>query len=129
MNEQPAKILIIEDEEDIMTALQIRLVAAGYKVITASDGSEGLRQARTAGPDLIILDIMLPKLDGYQIARMLKYDENYRNIPIIMLTAKVQQSDIKQGLESGADAYMTKPFKGEELLAQIEKLLLPNKKL
>jgi len=122
-----AKILIIEDEEDILTALQIRLVANGYEIISASDGPEGLRKARTDGPDLIILDIMLPKLDGYQIARMLKYDENYRNIPIIMLTAKVQQSDVKQGLESGADAYMTKPFKGEELLAQIETLLSKRK--
>jgi DNA-binding response OmpR family regulator len=121
------RILIIEDEKDILTALQIRLVANGYEIIAAADGPDGLRKARTEKPDLIILDIMLPKLDGYQIARMLKYDENYAKVPILMLTAKVQQSDVEQGLASGADAYMTKPFKAEELLAEISRLLLKRK--
>ena len=123
MSDAKQRILIIEDETDIMTALRLRLEANGYEVTAAADGPGGLRQARAEKPDLIILDIMLPKLDGYQIARMLKYDENYAKIPIIMLTAKVQQTDVEQGLATGADAYMTKPFKSEELLAEIRKLL------
>jgi DNA-binding response OmpR family regulator len=117
------KILVIEDERDITEALRLRLEANNYEVSAAGDGAEGLRQARAGQPDLIILDIMLPKLDGYKIARMLKYDEKFTHIPIIMLTAKVQQDDVQQGLEAGADAYMTKPFKAEELLEQIKKLL------
>jgi len=117
------KILIIEDEKDIIVALRLRLEANGYEVIAAGDGAEGLNKARTEKPSLIILDIMLPKLDGYKIARMLKFDQNFGDIPIIMLTAKVQQSDIQRGKEAGADAYITKPFKAEELLEQIKQLL------
>ncbi len=123
MSEPKHKILIIEDEKDIIVALRLRLEANGYEVIAASDGAEGLNKARAEKPSLIILDIMLPKLDGYKIARMLKFDEKFSKIPIIMLTAKVQQSDIQRGKEAGADAYVTKPFKAEELLAQIKQLL------
>lgn len=117
------KILIIEDEQDIITALRLRLESNSYQVISASDGADGLNKARSENPALIILDIMLPKLDGYKIARMLKFDEKFSKIPIIMLTAKVQQSDIQRGKEAGADAYVTKPFKAEELLGQIKQLL------
>ncbi len=123
MSEAKNKILIIEDEQDIITALRLRLEANGYEVISAADGAEGLSKARSENPALIILDIMLPKLDGYKIARMLKFDEKFTKIPIIMLTAKVQQSDLQRGKEAGADAYVTKPFKAEELLAEIKKLL------
>lgn len=117
------KILLIEDEKDIIAALRLRLEANGYEVISSGDGAEGLSKARAENPSLIILDIMLPKLDGYKIARMLKFDENFSRIPIIMLTAKVQQGDIQRGKEAGADAYVVKPFKAEELLAEIKKLL------
>ena len=123
MSDAKKKILIIEDEKDIIVALRLRLEANGYEVIAAGDGAEGLNKARTEKPSLIILDIMLPKLDGYKIARMLKFDQNFGDIPIIMLTAKVQQSDIQRGKEAGADAYITKPFKAEELLEQIKQLL------
>ncbi len=123
MSDAKKLILIIEDERDIVTALRLRLEANGYAVISAGDGAEGLSKARAESPALIILDIMLPKLDGYKIARMLKFDEKFSRIPIIMLTAKVQQSDIQRGKEAGADAYITKPFKAEELLAQIKQLL------
>lgn len=123
MSDAKPRILIVEDEEDIQTALRIRLEANGYEVISALDGPDGLHKARTENPGLIILDIMLPKLDGFNIARMLKFDEKYTTIPIIMLTAKVQQSDVQRGKETGADAYITKPFKAEELLAEIKKLL------
>lgn len=117
------RILLIEDDEGIVTALRMRLEANNYEVLSALDGADGLKQARNEKPDLIILDIMLPKLDGYKIARMLKFDEKYSTIPILMLTAKVQQADIAKGKEAGADVYITKPFKAEDLLAEIKKLL------
>jgi DNA-binding response OmpR family regulator len=123
MSDRKPRILIIEDELDLIEALKLRLDANGYEVIYSIDGSDGLNRARTENPDLIILDIWLPKLDGYKICRMLKFDEKYQNIPIIMLTAKVQQADIRQGKEAGADAYLTKPYKAEDLLNKIRELL------
>ncbi|MDD5383141.1 MAG: response regulator [Candidatus Margulisbacteria bacterium] len=122
MSDKP-RILLIEDEEDMVEAVRLRLEANKYEVLIAKDGSDGLQQARTLKPDLIILDIMLPKLDGFQVCRMLKFDSNYSRIPIIMLTAKTQAQDIAQGKEMGADAYITKPFKAEDLLAKIKELL------
>ncbi|MBI5699478.1 response regulator [Candidatus Saganbacteria bacterium] len=122
------KILVVDDEEDIVTALSIRLKALGYEVITAADGMAALDVARTQNPDLILLDIMLPKLDGYKVCRMLKFDEKYRHIPIIMITAKVADSNKKMGEEVGADAYLTKPFNPEELVARIKELISGRKK-
>ncbi|MDD4179915.1 MAG: response regulator [Candidatus Margulisbacteria bacterium] len=122
MANQPL-ILIIEDEADIRTALTMRLEAKGFAVASASDGVAGLKLAREITPSLIILDIMLPKMDGYTISRMFKYDERFSAIPIIMLTAKVQPKDIERGKEAGADAYMTKPYEAEELIAKINELL------
>jgi len=118
-----SKILIVDDEPAIVEALSLRLGANGYEVISAADGVEGLQKARTEKPDLIILDIMLPKMDGLKVCRMLKFDEKHGSIPIILLTAKVQQLDLEQGKEAGADAYMTKPFRSDELLAKIKELL------
>jgi DNA-binding response OmpR family regulator len=123
MEEQKKKILLVEDEPDFRLALRIRLEAHGNEVIEAADGATGLDLARTLKPDLIILDVMLPKMEGYKVARLLKFDEKYRKIPIIMLTARSQQSDRETGLSVGADAYMTKPFKPEELLATMTRLL------
>lgn len=117
------RILVIEDELDLVEGLRLRLEANGYEVLVASDGADGLSQARNKSPDLVILDVRLPKLDGYNVCRMLKFDEKYQKIPIIMLTARVQQADVKLGKEAGADIYMTKPYKSEELLANIKKLL------
>jgi DNA-binding response OmpR family regulator len=117
------RILIIDDEEDILTVLKFRLGANNYEVLTASDGQEGLNKARTEKPDLIILDLMLPKLDGYKVCRMLKFDESYKAIPIVMFTARVQQKDEELGKEMGADAYITKPFEPEILLEKIRQLL------
>lgn len=122
------KILVVDDEEDIVTALSIRLKALGYEVVTASDGMAGLEAARTQNPDLMLLDIMLPKLDGYKVCRMLKFDEKTRHIPIIMITAKVADSNKKMGEEVGADAYLTKPFNPEELVARIKDLISGRKK-
>ncbi len=87
------KVLVVEDESDLVAALEVRLKAEGYDVITALDGEEGLRKAREESPDLIILDIMLPKMDGFKVSRLLKFDERYEHVPIIMLTAKVEKED------------------------------------
>ncbi len=116
-------ILLIEDEADMVYALTIQLEAEHYKVLCAQDGQTGLDMARRDKPDLIILDLMLPRVDGYKICRMLKFDEKYKNIPIIILTARVQDEDKKLGIEVGADAYITKPFNVQILLDKISALL------
>ncbi len=118
------RILVVEDERELVKALQIRLEAAGYDVLAAYDGQEGLAKAQNEEPDLIILDLMLPKLDGYKVCRMLKFDDKYKKIPIIMLSARAQESDKKTGYETGADAYITKPFQHTIVLAKIKELLL-----
>jgi len=104
-------------------AVQMQLEAGNFKVLTARDGQEGLDQARKEKPDLIILDLMLPRIDGYKVCRMLKFDEKYKDIPIIMYTARAQEADEKLGFEVGADAYLTKPFDPKKLLAKIKELL------
>ena len=118
------KILIVDDEPDMVEMLKIRLEAAGYSTMTAQDGQEALRLAREEGPDLIILDLMLPKLDGYKVCRLLKFDKKYKHIPIIMFTARAQDSDIKLGKDVGADAYMTKPFDAQALMVKVSQLLV-----
>ena len=117
------RILLVEDERDMSRVTSVVLEANGYEVITAYDGQEALQKARSEGPDLIILDLMLPKLDGYKVCRMLKYDDRYKNIPILMLTARAQDSDKKTGEEVGTDAYIVKPFRVNVLLEKIEELL------
>lgn len=117
------RILIVDDEPDLLMAIKIRLTAVGYDVIMAKDGAEGLEKARKENPDLIILDLMLPKINGYKVCRFLKFDENYKHIPVIMLTARAEEDDKTLGMETGADAYMTKPFDNKELIASINKFL------
>lgn len=123
MDKTKTKILIVEDDPGMAEAVKIRLEANDYAVLIARDGPEGLNLARTERPDLIILDIMLPKLDGLTICRMLKFDEAYKAIPIILLSARVQKEDLQSGREVKADAYITKPFKAGELLDKIKELL------
>jgi DNA-binding response OmpR family regulator len=117
------KILVADDEPDIVDTLTIRLEAAGFEVITAFDGLEALNKAREQQPDLIILDVMLPKLDGFQVSRLIKFDEKYSGTPILMLTAKTQEKDKVTGLKMGADGYITKPYDPQELLRTIRSLL------
>lgn len=117
------RILVVDDEGELVKAIEIRLKQADYDVIVAYDGQEGLEKARKEKPDLIMLDLMLPKMDGYKVCRMLKFDEKYKNIPIIMLTARAQESDAKMGMDVGANAYITKPFQHEGVLAKIKELL------
>jgi len=117
------RILLIEDEVDMVYALTLQLEAINCEVLSATDGQTGLDMACNENPDLIILDLMLPKIDGYKICRMLKFDERYKKIPIIMFTARVQDQDKKLGQEVGADAYITKPFDSKALLDKINALL------
>ena len=121
--EKKKRILLVEDEEDMVYAVKLQLEANNYEVITASDGQEGLKKAKEEKPELIILDLMLPKMDGYKVCRLLKFDSNYKHIPIIMFTARAQDGDKRIGAEVGADAYITKPFDPSILLNKIENLL------
>ena len=117
------KILLVDDEKDLVYAVKLQLEENDFEVIVAYDGQEALDKARKEKPNLIILDVMLPKIDGYKICRMLKFDEKYKKIPLIMFTARVQEADEKTGYAVGADAYVTKPFDSQALLDQIKKLL------
>jgi DNA-binding response OmpR family regulator len=114
------KILIVEDEKDMVTGLKFNLEARDYTVIVAYDGETGYQKALSEKPDLVILDIMLPKLNGYEVCKSLK--KEIPDLPIIMLTAKSQEAEIVTGLEIGADDYITKPFSVLELLARIKAL-------
>ncbi|MBL7151281.1 MAG: response regulator [Candidatus Omnitrophica bacterium] len=117
------RILLVDDEAQLVEMVKMRLEASGYEVLSAFDGQEALDKARKEKPDLIILDLMLPKIDGYKVCRMLKFDEKYKNIPIILFSARAQETDVKLGKEVGADAYITKPFDPPSLLEKIKELL------
>jgi DNA-binding response OmpR family regulator len=116
-----ARILIIEDETPMRTALKDVLEAEGYRALTAADGESGLKRALEEKPDLILLDIMMPKLDGYEVCAELRRLSN--PVPVLMLTAKGQVEDRVTGLDAGADDYLVKPFSTEELLARVRALL------
>ena len=113
------KILVIEDDEDIQELLKYNLTKEGYQYLGTTSGSKGLQQAKLKQPDLIILDIMLPDLDGLEVCKKLKKEEKTENIPVIMLTAKSEEMDIVMGLELGAEDYITKPFLPRVLIAII----------
>jgi len=117
------KVLIVDDEPDIVETIKFNLELENIQSLTAEDGEQALAMARQEKPDLIILDIMLPKMNGYKVARLLKFDETYKHIPIIMLTARTQKSDIKLGEETGADEYLTKPFDMDLLIDLVGKYL------
>ena len=118
------RILIVEDEIELNEMIKIRLEANGFEISTAFDGQEGLEKARKLEPDLIILDLMLPKLDGYKVCGLLKSDSRFNKIPIIVFTALAQNSNKEMGMELGADAYITKPFQSEVLLTKIKELIV-----
>lgn len=117
------RILIVDDERDIVETIQFRLEVEGFECLVAYDGEEAFLKAKRENPDLILLDIMLPKINGYQMCRLLKSEQEYSHIPIIMLTAKTQESDKFWGKESGADDYVTKPFEMEKLVQIIHEYL------
>ncbi|MCC7265421.1 MAG: response regulator transcription factor [Candidatus Latescibacteria bacterium] len=118
-----AKILIVEDEPDILELLSYNLRQAGYEVFTAAEGEEGLRLAEEQIPDLVVLDLMLPGMDGLELCRLLKQRESLRRVPVLMLTAKAEEVDRIVGLELGADDYVTKPFSPRELVLRIKAIL------
>jgi len=123
-----ATILVVEDDEDITGLLKFNLKNQGYKVITAEEGYQALKIARESKPDLILLDLMLPGIEGYEVCRTLRTYEGFEHIPIIMLTAKSEELDIVLGLELGADDYVTKPFSVRELLSRIKAHLRRNER-
>lgn len=117
------KILLVDDEQDIVETLKFVLEAEGYTCFCAYNGEDGLKLAKEIIPDLMVLDVMMPKINGFKISRLLKYDAKYKNIPIIMLTARSQDSDKQIGEETGADVYITKPFDLDEVVSTVAKLL------
>ena len=120
---EKACVLLVDDEPNLLKMLVIRFELEGFETLTAMDGEEALKKARDEHPDLILLDLMLPKLDGYKVCTILKKDPQCQDIPIVMFTARAQQEDEKQGFACGADAYIRKPFNGTELISQIRRLL------
>ena len=117
------RILLVDDEPSIVKMVGKRLEVEGFEVVIAMDGQEGLNKAQTVRPDLIVLDLMLPKLNGYEVCTMLKQDPRYQKIPIVLFTAKAQEKDEKIGMECGANAYVRKPFRAQELLDKIRSLI------
>ncbi|MBI4342525.1 MAG: response regulator [Candidatus Omnitrophica bacterium] len=117
------RILLVDDEPSIVKMVGKRLEVEGFDVVIAMDGQEGLNKAQTEQPDLIVLDLMLPKLNGYEVCTMLKQDARYQKIPVVLFTAKAQEKDEKLGMDCGANAYVRKPFRAQELLDKIRSLL------
>ena len=117
------KILIVDDEQDIVESLKFVLEANDFLCYCAYNGEDGLKLAKEIIPDLMILDVMMPKINGYKISRLLKFDKKYRDIPIFMVTARTQDEDKLIGEETGADEYITKPFEINELVKRVKKYL------
>ncbi len=113
----------MDDEEDLRKMLKFRLEALNYDVIESADGEDALKKAKSIKPDLMILDLMLPKLDGFEVCKALKSDEKYKKMPIIMFTASAQEKDGELSREAGSDAHITKPFEPQELVEKIKELL------
>ena len=119
----PKEILIVDDEPDVVVPIQFLMEQQGYRVMTAERGEDALDLIYHYKPDLVILDIMLPGIDGYEVCEIIRLDLNYRDVKIMFLTAKGREVDIAKGLTLGADAYLTKPFSNDELVAKVKELL------
>jgi DNA-binding response OmpR family regulator len=116
-------VLVADDDNDILELVAYRLERAGYDVVQAHDGEQALRLAGERNPDLAVLDVMMPKLDGYDVTRRLRADESTARMPVILLTARVQEADVARGFEAGADDYVKKPFSPQELRARVQAVL------
>lgn len=116
------RILVVDDERHIVRLVQVNLERAGYEVLTAYDGVEALEKVKTESPDMVVLDVMMPRMDGFEVLKNLQADPRYQNIPVIMLTAKAQDADIFKGWASGVSSYLTKPFNPRELLVFVERI-------
>lgn len=118
--EKKKKILIVDDEKEIVESLKNLLVPRGFDTVSAFDGKEAIEKVREENPDLIILDVVMPKMDGFKVCSILSEDAKYKDIPVVMLTAKEEVADIQQGMGLGAVSYITKPFKSEALLGIVK---------
>jgi DNA-binding response OmpR family regulator len=119
----PHTILVADDEPALLRLMEFVLAKQGHNLITATNGEQALAEARRQRPDLIVLDIMMPRMDGYQVAEAIRADDDLKGTPIIMLSAKAQDEDIARGLEAGVDQYVTKPFSPDELTALVTNYL------
>ena len=120
---QGKKILAVDDERHIVRLIQVNLERAGYQVSTAFDGNEALKKVEGDKPDLIVLDVMMPRMDGFEVLKRLQANPDTRGIPVIMLTAKAQDADVFRGWSSGVSAYLTKPFNPLELVTFVRRIL------
>jgi len=118
----PKKILAVDDERHIVRLVEVNLARAGYQVVTAFDGREALQKVEAEQPDLVVLDVMMPFMDGFEVLRNLKANPLTADIPVIMLTAKAQDADVFRGWQSGVDCYLTKPFNPMELLTFVKRI-------
>jgi DNA-binding response OmpR family regulator len=122
VNDGPV-VLVADDDDDIRELLKFRLERSGYRVLEATDGEEALTLAQESRPDLAVLDVMMPKLDGLELTRRLRAQDATRAMPIILLTARAQDADVQAGFAAGADDYLRKPFSPEELRARVQAIL------
>jgi len=118
----PRKILAVDDEKFIVRLVQVTLERQGYQVVTAYDGKEALQKVEAEKPDLVVLDVMMPYMDGFEVLQTLRRDPATRDIPVIMLTAKAQDADVFRGWQSGVDCYLTKPFNPLELVSFVNRI-------
>ena len=123
MNANPVQVLVADDDEDLLDIVGWRLERAGYDVLRAHDGEEAFRLAVDRRPHIAILDVMMPRLDGYELTRRLRQHDPTRGMPIILLTARAQEADVARGFEAGADDYVRKPFSPQELGARVHAIL------
>jgi two-component system alkaline phosphatase synthesis response regulator PhoP/two-component system response regulator VicR len=117
------KVLVVDDQPHIVRLIQVNLEKEGFQVATAGDGVEGLQRAQETHPDLVILDVIMPRKDGFQLLRELKADEQLADTPVIMLTVKTHNADIVEGLKEGAELYLPKPFHPKELVSLVKRVL------
>ena len=119
----PARVLVVDDDPVIQKLLKVNFEMEGYEVLSAADGAEGLDQAKAGNPDVIILDVMMPKMNGLEVLAALKADSSLDTIPVILLSAKAQAGDVQAGIDRGANAYVTKPFDPLDLLERVGTLI------
>ena len=122
------KLLLVDDDKDFVIALATRLESRGFEIIKAFDGKEGLEKVYVEKPDAIVLDVVMPEINGFDVCRKLKEDENFKDIPVIMLTGKSEPDDVQTAKKIGADAYFIKPFELDMLLYEVNALLRLKKK-
>ncbi len=123
MSDDQALILCADDDEDILSLLSLRLRRAGYAVVQAHDGHQALELARSHRPAVAVLDVMMPRLTGHEVLAAIRADDELRELKVVLLSARVQEVDVERGMEAGADAYLAKPFRAEDLLEQVKALL------